>query len=114
MGLNVTQKVPDLINCVMANEGTVATDIKNILADFKSFSILDAFSDVESFLGLFGSGTTCGNMTTEGKQYVDTLINAFKDPAQVKAGDARVFGNLPKVLGLVGSGLSSLGSKNYY
>lgn len=67
MGLNITQKVPDLINCVMANEGTVVSDVKNVLNDFKSFNILSAFSDVENFLGLFGSGTTCGNMTTEGK-----------------------------------------------
>lgn len=41
--------------------------MKNIIADFKGFKILDAFSEVESFLALFGSGTTCGNMTAEGK-----------------------------------------------
>lgn len=98
----------------MGNEQTVVTDIKSLLADFKSFSLLNAFSDVENFLGLFGSGTTCGNMTAEGKQYVDTLIDAFKDPAKVKAGDARIFGNLTKVLGLVGSGLSDCGAKNFF
>lgn len=37
MGLNLTDRVPDLINCVFQNETQIADSVKDALADFKVY-----------------------------------------------------------------------------
>lgn len=47
MGLNLTDRVPDLINCVFANETQIAGSVKAVLDDFKGLHIEDAISDLK-------------------------------------------------------------------
>lgn len=53
MGLNITDRVPDLINCVFENETQIVGSLKSLMADIKGMHLPAAFGDFKTFLGVF-------------------------------------------------------------
>ena len=81
MGLNITTRVPDLINCVFENSTQIKDSLESVVDDFKSFKLRDAVEDVKTFLSIFKDGT-CGSAKIEGKEFLDDVLEGFFDPVK--------------------------------